>query len=331
MKKRYLLLVVSVLALVAAVPFLVSCDTMTPTPVPSDPDPAPEVVVPEGDDDVFPADFGEYVERELDENTTLVTFGSEEMAFNVTANLIIRNGDALLIDTKFTQTDAQEIVNYLKNADVDLTQIFISHGDPDYYFGLERIKQAYPDVIAYTTPSVAQHVANTMLNKLEVWGEVLGDEQPDNLVMPKIFEATSFEFNGLTLEVFGSDPTRITVYIPEYNLLLGGPTIVSGNHVFLADMSTTEDRQRWLDNLTELQGLNAEIVVPGHTVFADETYTAESIDFTIGYIQAVNEILPTVQNSEEFIAAMEERYPDLQSREVLVLAGQVLTGEMTWA
>lgn len=332
MKKRLIALGVTLLAVAATVPFLVACGSALPdidsTGRISD---DPEETAPTALDEVIDINsFGEYVEIDLGNNTQMVVFGSDEAGFCVTANLLVRNGNALLIDTKFTKTDAQEIVNYLRSTNTELTDIFISHGDPDYYFGLERIKQAYPTVIAQTTPSVAQHITNTMLNKLQVWGEVLGEETPNNLVVPQIYENETLTFEGLEIEIFGSDRSRVALYIPELNTVVGGPTIVSGNHMFLADMSTPEDRQRWMDNLVELKALNPETVIPGHSDLSNEDFTAESIDFSIAYLEAVNEVLPNTPTSEEFISAMEDRYPGLLSREVLVLAGQVLTGEMVW-
>lgn len=269
-------------------------------------------------------------EIELADGVKAVVFGADEMSFSVTSTLIVSGGNALLVDTKFTKNDGQEIIDYLADNQLNLTDIFISHGDPDYYFGLEEIKGVYPEIIAKTTPSVAEHITNTVLNKLVVWGDVLQDQKPRNVVLPEIYAEKQFTFEGIDIEIFGSDDSRISLYIPEYKMVLGGPTIVSGNHMFLADMSTEEDRERWRNNLVEIRDLNPEIVIPGHTNLANETFDSSDIDFSIEYLDKVAEILPTVKTSDELIAKMQEAYPDLQSLEVLNLTGLVLTGEMEW-
>ncbi|MGG1151764.1 MBL fold metallo-hydrolase, partial [Bacillus wiedmannii] len=74
----------------------------------------------------------------------LTVFSSDEKSFMVTATLVEKAGHAFLINSKFTQSDSKEIVEYLKKNDLSLDKIFITHGDPDYYFGLESIKAAYP-------------------------------------------------------------------------------------------------------------------------------------------------------------------------------------------
>lgn len=266
-------------------------------------------------------DYGEYQEVYADDTTRVIVFGSDEVSFQVASTLIIRNNNALLVDTKFSKTDAQEIIRFLNDSNSNLTQIFISHGDPDYYFGLEEFRAAFPDAAVGTTTSVAQHIEGTIASKLEVWAEALGDEIPTNFIMPENLVDTEFDFEGLNIQIFGSDPTRITLYIPALNMLLGGANITNGNHLFLADMSTEQDRAGWVNNLTELQGLNAAIVIPGHTNLATETFDGTAIDFSIDYLEAAAEVLPTITTSEEFITEMQARYPNLNSPDVLGLSG----------
>lgn len=275
-------------------------------------------------------DYGEYKVFEADENTNVVVFGSDEVSFQVISTLIVRNENALLVDTKFSKTDAQNIIRYLQDSGLNLTRIFISHGDPDYYFGLEEFRAAYPGAEVGTTTEVAKHIEGTVASKLKVWAEALGNELPKNFAMPENLVDTSFGFEDLTIEIFGSNPTRITLYIPELNMLLGGGNITSGNHLFLADMSLEEDRRQWRDNLTELKGLNADIVIPGHANLVGETFGGEAIDFSIEYLQTAEDILPNIQTGEEFIAAMSEKYSNLNSPDVLSLSAGVLTGEMEW-
>lgn len=274
--------------------------------------------------------YGETRELALSGDTRAVVFGSDEMNFCVTSTLVIRNSRALLIDAKFSKTDANRIISYIQDQGLELTQIFISHGDPDYYFGLEEFKAVYPRVIARTTPETAKRITSTMLEKLVTWEPVLGDEIPQNLVVPQILNATSFTFEGLTIEIFGSDSTRIALYLPDFNMIVGGPSIVSGNHLFLADMGTTADLNRWKDNLTELRNLNPTIVIPGHTDIANERFTeVTTIHFSSQYL---TDALSAnwAQPSSNFINGMNSLHPNLLSYPVLELSGKVLSGEMTW-
>lgn len=266
----------------------------------------------------------------LMDDVRVVVFGSDENSFCVTASLIIKNKKALLIDTMFNKDDPKKIVEFLKENGVELVDIFISHSDPDFYFGLEEIKANYPRVIAKTTPESAKRITRTVLDKLVIWGKVLKEQTPENIVIPKVYTEDSFEFEGLKIEKYGSNPSRITLYIPKLSLVLGGPSIATGNHLFLADVSKDEDRESWIDNLKKLRELKPKVVIPAHTVFEDETFGIEDIDFSLEYLETVAKILPTVSTGNEFVAKMKEKYPKLQSEAVLELAGMVLTGEMQW-
>lgn len=270
-------------------------------------------------------DFGTITALDVGNGTEVVVFGSDEQGFYATASLLVKNGNAFLIDTKLTKTGAQEIVNYIESSGVNLRGIFISHSDPEYYFGLSEIKNSYPDVVSQTTSNIAKDIVNTGQSNLILWDGALGSEKPDSLVVPQVLEEDSFEFEGLTIEIFGTDPSRTALYIPELEMVLGGPNVVSGNHLFLAEMDTPEKRQRWIDSLIEIDNLNSTTVIPGHTWLEDEAFNEDAIEFSIGYLETVNEILSDGMTDEEFIRIMEQRYPGLVSHEALVQSANALT------
>lgn len=74
----------------------------------------------------------------------------------ITATLIVINRKALLVGAKFTRSDAQEIVDYLQREQLTLEKIVIPHGNHDYYFGTEVMKQAFPKAIVLATQSTVQ-------------------------------------------------------------------------------------------------------------------------------------------------------------------------------
>lgn len=274
--------------------------------------------------------YGEIKELDLGEDTRMVVFGSDEASFCVTSTLIIRNKKALLIDTKFTKTDAEEIIRYIQDKKLELVDVFVSHGDPDYYFGLEEIKAQFPRVIARNTPATAERITSTVLSKLVAWAGVLGDQVPENIVVPKVFSEPSFSFEGLEIQIYGSDPARITLYLPQHNVFVGGTNVYSGYHLFLADQSSDEARGRWLANLRELRAQNAALLVPGHSDLSLESFDNQGIDFSIEYLETAQTVLDRVETSGDFVRQMQEAYPNLKGLDVLELSGKVLTGEMEW-
>ena len=65
---------------------------------------------------------------------------------NKSATLVTGPTGALLVDAGFTRADGHRLVAAILDSGKDLTTVFVSHADPDYYFGLEAVADAFPDV-----------------------------------------------------------------------------------------------------------------------------------------------------------------------------------------
>lgn len=262
-------------------------------------------------------------------DVTLAVFTSDESSFLVTSTLVIKNGHALLINAKFTQSDASEIVTYLETNNLILDEIFILHGDPDYYFGLETIKAAYPNAIAYATQSSVEHITHSVLSKLKVWNGVLGDNAPKNIVLPKIYTDSSIEFQGLTFELTGLNSHRTNLYNEDLALLLGGIDTFNEVHLFLADTKTKEEMLAWVESLRSLQELNVEIIVPSHGL-AEKSFDRSLLSATITYLMTAIQAADTSNNSTEFIEKLNSAYPEHANKNVLGLSAKVVMKEMPW-
>ena len=62
----------------------------------------------------------------------------------------------------------------IKKSGKKLTTVYISAGDPDFYFGLEPIKAAFPDVKVLADQHVVDHINQTKDAKLSYWSPILG-------------------------------------------------------------------------------------------------------------------------------------------------------------
>ena len=72
--------------------------------------------------------------------------------FAVSSEIISGPSEVALIDAQFQRNDAQELVKRIKATGKKLTTVYISHSDPDYYFGLDTIKAAFPQAKILATP-----------------------------------------------------------------------------------------------------------------------------------------------------------------------------------
>src|SRR5215212_6848213 len=114
------------------------------------------------------------------EKLKLEVFNASENSFGVASVIVSGKTDAVLIDAQFTLAEAEKVAEQIKKSGKKLTTIYVSHGDPDFYFGLEVFKKYFPEVTVYASPATVEHIKATAQKKLEVWGERLGKNITSN-------------------------------------------------------------------------------------------------------------------------------------------------------
>lgn len=252
--------------------------------------------------------------------------------FPVSSEIISGPNEVVLIDAQFQNNDAQQLVNKIKKLDKKLTTIYISHSDPDYYFGLDTITKAFPDAKVVATAETVEAIKATKDGKLVYWGGVLKNEAPSKVVVPEIIKGNSFTVDGEKLEIKGLDgasPDRTYVWVPSLKAVVGGVIVSDNIHVWVADTQTKESRQNWQQTLESIKALNPKTVVPGHFTGASKLDIA-TVSFTQKYLQDFETAAQTSKNSEELIQKVSAKYPQLDDKSSLELSAKVIKGEMQW-
>ncbi|WP_368563586.1 MBL fold metallo-hydrolase [Pseudoxanthomonas sp. UTMC 1351] len=256
----------------------------------------------------------------------------EKGIFAVTSVLVSGAQDAILIDAQFSTADAQKLVDMIRASGKRLTTIYISHGDPDFYFGLETLKQAFPEAKVLATPQTIAHIKETSAGKLAHWGPILGAGAPKQIILPEPLQGDSLDLEGQKLQIVGLDgaaPDRTFVWIPSIKTVAGGIPVMAGQHVWMADTQTPQSHADWLATLGGVESLQPARVIPGH--FAPGApQDLDAVRFTADYIKAYDEEAAKAKNSGELIAAMKQRYPTLGALPSLELSAKVSKGEMKW-
>ncbi len=110
--------------------------------------------------------------------TVTVYNPGEKAIFPVSSSLVTGDKEAILIDAQFDVQNGQALVDMIKKSGKKLTTVYISAGDPDFYFGLEPIKTAFPDVKVLADQHVVDHINQTKDAKLSYWSPILGKGAP---------------------------------------------------------------------------------------------------------------------------------------------------------
>ncbi|NBN74897.1 MBL fold metallo-hydrolase [Proteus sp. G2615] len=256
----------------------------------------------------------------------------ESSVFPVSSEIIYGDKDAVLIDAQFQKNDAQALVDKIKASGKNLTYIYISHSDPDFYFGLDVITDAFPNAKVIATAPTINAINETQAGKLAYWGPVLKENAPKKIIIPEVVTGDSFSIEGETISIKGLDsqsPDRTYLYVPKLNAVMGGVLVSENIHVWLADTQTVAERQHWVSALQQIKSLSPKTVIPGHYL-PEATYSLQAVNFTMNYLIEAEKNLEKTKNSDEFIAVMEKTHQNLADKSSLELSAKVLKGEMQW-
>lgn len=256
----------------------------------------------------------------------------EAAIFAVSSVLVEGSRDAVLIDAQFSAAEAQKLADKIKASGKRLTTIYISHGDPDFYFGLDTLHAAFPEAKIVATPQTIAHIQETKDEKLKVWGPQLGANAPKTIIVPQPLIGDTLMLEGQPLKVIGLNgptPDRTFVWIPSSRTVAGGVPVAWGEHVWMADTQTAQSHINWLATLAEVRALSPRVVIPGHFV-GGMPDGLQAVDFTAQYIHAFDEETAKAKNSAALIKAMKKRYPNLGGESSLELSAKVAKGEMAW-
>lgn len=249
--------------------------------------------------------------------------------FPVTSTLISGEKDAVLVDAQFSVNDAKNLVKIIQDSGKNLKYIVITAGDPDFYFGLEPLVQAFPDAKVIATPEVVKHIEATKEGKFAYWGPILKNGAPSQVIVPSPSEDKTIVLEGEKIEIKSPGKYASYLWVPSNRTILGGVGLSSGIHLWTADAQTEKERNEWRKTLKQMNRLNPRAVIPGHYIGDIPTGT-QAIDFTYQYLVDVDQVLKDHKDSASVIAALKEKYPNLAEESSLELSSKVLTGEMEW-
>ena len=265
-----------------------------------------------------------------DLNYTLIDLDFPAGDKNKTAVLVTGETDAMLFDAGFTRADGHRLVAAVLDSGKHLTQVIISSGDPDYYFGLEVLADAFPDAEILATQEIIDHIKATYEGKLVAWASS-GNNLPTRLVdITPLDGDITFEHHTFELRrVPATIPGRDYFWEAQSRSILGGVLLFQNQHVWVADTPSVQERKAWIHTLDEMNALDPAITYPGHRVPTQELDTSP-IAYTRDYLETFDEILaasPTgAAATEQLVAA----YPDAGLLVAAQLGAKVAKGEMEW-
>jgi glyoxylase-like metal-dependent hydrolase (beta-lactamase superfamily II) len=265
---------------------------------------------------------------------TLKHFPAGERGFFRAPVLLAGAHEAILVDGGFTLEDGRAVAAAIHGAGKVLTTVYVSQSDPDYYFSLRPVREAFPDARVIAAPETVTAITASVQKKLDAWGPKLGDNGPrmlSEVVIPAASRDRRLSLDGEDVEIVDADglENRRFLWVPSLRAVLGGVLIFSGVHVWTADTAGPVQRAAWVANLEAILERQPQIVIPGHLA-EGAACDASAIGYTRDYLLAFEEELARTADSGALIAAMKRRYPQAGMDVALEIGAKVAKGEMTW-
>ncbi|SDP13025.1 Glyoxylase, beta-lactamase superfamily II [Rhodoferax sp. OV413] len=264
---------------------------------------------------------------------TVKVYNADGNSFNVNSTLVYGEKEAMVIDAGFTRADALRIAANVLDSGKQLKTIYVSQADPDYYFGVETLKEIFPQADVVTTPAVLEKIVSKMSGKLAFWGPKMGANAPRTPVVPRALQGSTLTLEGQTIEIRGTTGLlahRPYAWIPSIQAVVGNIGVFGNMHVWTADSQTAQERAAWVAQLDEMAALKPVLVVPGHMKSGTQV-DASAISFTKNYLQTFEKNLAASKNSAELVNAMKQAYPQVTDGAMsLDIGAKVNKGEMKW-
>ena len=232
--------------------------------------------------------------------------------FWVNSVIIEGTNEVMLVDAQLTKTNAERVLQEIKEIKKPLSIIYITHEHADHFLGLEVFKEAYPGVRIVATPAVVDRINKVYQEKIDKWKKILGSGATSRVIAIEHFDGNSVTFDGSQIEVLkhiqGDTDENTMIWIPGQRTLIAGDVVVNNMHLYTAE-TDSKARQKWLNSLQKIRELRPSIVVPGHSKVGASLDANTALDFTESYLLAFDEEVKKAKDPDGLINAMKERFP----------------------
>ncbi|MFI2752514.1 MBL fold metallo-hydrolase [Cellulomonas sp. P22] len=255
---------------------------------------------------------------------------SSETALTKTSTLVYGDDELMVVDAGFTRAQAHRVVAAALDTGRRVTRVFVSGGDPGFYFGVGIVADAFPAARVFATPRVVDHILRTYEDEVTQWGR-LGSNLPTRRSAIDTWADGTFEFEGHQFELHPGDDTLSWrgdyVWQPQTHTVLGGALLYGGDHVWTADTPTAAERQAWEERLREVHGLGARQLVPGHR---RSGWKGDPATWTLEYLDMFDRVVAETTDPDAAARALREQFPEAGLVTAVELGTKVALDRLTW-
>ncbi len=230
------------------------------------------------------------------------------------ANSVIIEGtrEVMLVDAQLTKTNAERVLQEIRETKKPLSMIYITHEHADHFLGLEVFKEVYPGVRIIANSAVTDRINKVYQEKVDKWKKILGSGATSSVVAIEKFDGTFIEFENSKIELLkdvqGDTDENTMLWIPGQRVLIAGDVLFNNMHVYTAETDSGA-RGKWVNSLQKIRELKPSVVIPGHSKVGAPLDASTAVDFTENYLLVFEEELKKAKDADSLINAMKEKFP----------------------
>jgi len=237
---------------------------------------------------------------------------SRDDQFWVNSVIIEGTHEVMLVDAQLTKTNAERVLEEIKETKKPLSIIYITHEHADHFLGLEVFKEAYPGVRIIANSAVVDRIKEVYQAKIDKWKAILGSGATSQVVAIEKFDSDFIKFESSEIEVLkniqGDTDENTMLWIPGQRILITGDVVVNNVHLYTAE-TDSKATGKWLSSINKIRELKPSVVIPGHSKVGVPLDASTAVDFTENYLLVFEEELKKAKDPDSLINAMKERFP----------------------
>jgi glyoxylase-like metal-dependent hydrolase (beta-lactamase superfamily II) len=243
---------------------------------------------------------------------SIKVFTSRDDQFWVNSVIIEGTHEVMLVDAQLTKTNAERVLEEIKETKKPLSIIYITHEHADHFLGLEVFKEAYPGVRIIANSAVVDRINEVYQAKIDKWKTILGSGSTSQVVAIEKFDGNFIKFESSQIEVLkniqGDTDENTMLWIPEQRILIAGDVVVNDMHVYTAE-TDSKARGKWLNSINKIRELKPSVVIPGHSKVGVPLDASTAVDFTENYLLVFEEELKKAKDPDRLLHTLKERFP----------------------
>lgn len=242
---------------------------------------------------------------------TIKTFSSSEPDASVNSYLISGSGpDALLVDAQLVNSEATKLAAMIKASGKNLKWIYVTHGHPDHFMGLQVLQKEFPNAEILARPKVVQTMPDLFKKYEAPLNKFFPGDVASGPVTPKTLDALTLNVDGVEIKLLefenGECSYATALHIPTQKTLLAADLVYNKVFPWLNEMHV-DGVLKQADALKALP--DVETILPGH----GDAMTKDAI---AGYVTYVNDFLAMVETAKDadaLVDGMKAKYPDYKT------------------